>query len=184
MMGIHDVFLPDATNSNNPILERRLIKDAGRYCTQKRYSASTLMARQRQCGLSQLRGRSSSPSSRAGYGWVRGAQPVYHSKNLNWSWQNSGMHSRVYQQEWVCYHHVIGSSNSTQPLCIYIQTAKYSMQLRAVVISPMQINIGTHAMSQANVWVARLYWDRGCIQLCIGGVVFGELSACTPTVFR
>ncbi len=35
MMGIHNMFPPDANDSNNPISERKLIKDEGRYSTQK-----------------------------------------------------------------------------------------------------------------------------------------------------
>jgi hypothetical protein len=35
MMGIHDVFLLDANESNNPISKRKLIKDEGRYSSQK-----------------------------------------------------------------------------------------------------------------------------------------------------
>jgi hypothetical protein len=35
MMGIHDVFPPGENDSNNPISERKLIKDEGQYSTQK-----------------------------------------------------------------------------------------------------------------------------------------------------
>jgi hypothetical protein len=129
MMGIHDVFPSDDNDSNNPISESKLIKDEGQYSTGKMLlgfdfngSAKTMWRR----------GRSSLLFLRAGYGWVRGVRQVYLSKNLNWLWQNFGTHLRVSWQEWVCYHHATGSSNSTQPLCICIKTTKYSMQLRVV----------------------------------------------------
>jgi hypothetical protein len=35
MMGIHNMFPPDDDGSNNPISERKLIKDEGRYSTRK-----------------------------------------------------------------------------------------------------------------------------------------------------
>ena len=35
MTGIHDVFSPDAIDSNDPISEKKLIKHEGRYSTQK-----------------------------------------------------------------------------------------------------------------------------------------------------
>jgi hypothetical protein len=38
MMEIHNMFPLDANNSNNPISERKLIKDEGRYSTQKMLS--------------------------------------------------------------------------------------------------------------------------------------------------
>jgi hypothetical protein len=33
--GIHDVFLPDCDDGNDPISEKKLLKDEGRYTTQK-----------------------------------------------------------------------------------------------------------------------------------------------------
>jgi hypothetical protein len=35
MTGIHDVFPPNGDNSNDPILEKKLLKEEGRYSTQK-----------------------------------------------------------------------------------------------------------------------------------------------------
>ncbi len=35
MMGIHDVFPPDNNDSNDPISERKLINNEGRYSIQK-----------------------------------------------------------------------------------------------------------------------------------------------------
>ncbi len=35
MMGIHDVFPPDTDDGNDPILEKKLLKDEGQYSTQK-----------------------------------------------------------------------------------------------------------------------------------------------------
>jgi hypothetical protein len=35
MTGIHDIFPPDGDDSNNPILEKKLLKEKGRYSTQK-----------------------------------------------------------------------------------------------------------------------------------------------------
>jgi hypothetical protein len=50
MMEIHDVFPPNANNSNNPISKKKLIKDEGQYSAQKFYLALALTAQQRQCG--------------------------------------------------------------------------------------------------------------------------------------
>jgi hypothetical protein len=118
MMGIHDVFPLEDNDSNNPISERKLIKDEGLHSTQKMILALTSTAWQRQCGLNGQRGRSSLLFLRAGCKWVQGVWLVYLSKSPNWSWQNFGMHLHVSRQEWGCYHHATGSSNSTQPLCI------------------------------------------------------------------
>jgi hypothetical protein len=35
MMGIHDVFLPDTNDSNNPISNKKLLKNKGQYSTLK-----------------------------------------------------------------------------------------------------------------------------------------------------
>ena len=48
--GIHDVFPPDHNDGNDPILEKKLSKEEGRYATQKRSWVSTLMGMHRQCG--------------------------------------------------------------------------------------------------------------------------------------
>ncbi len=132
MLGIRDMFPPDNNNSNDPLSERKLIKDEGQYSTQKTLLSFDFDSLAKTMWLESANREKPLPFLRAGYGWVRGARQVYLSKNLNRSWQNFGTHLHVCRQEWVCYHHATGSSNSTQPWCICIKTARYSMQLRVV----------------------------------------------------
>jgi hypothetical protein len=51
MHGIHDVFPPDAIDSNNPISEKKLGKGEGMYKTRKLSSDLILMAMRKHCSL-------------------------------------------------------------------------------------------------------------------------------------
>jgi hypothetical protein len=58
MTGIHDVFPPDNDDSNDPISEKKMIKEEGQYSNRKTYWGSTLTARQKPCGARRQNGKS------------------------------------------------------------------------------------------------------------------------------
>ena len=51
MMGIHDVFPADDVDSNNPISEKKLIKQEGRFTTPKTLLGFDFDGTAKQCGL-------------------------------------------------------------------------------------------------------------------------------------
>jgi hypothetical protein len=125
MTGIHDVFPPDANNSNDPISEKKLWAQKGLYSMHKTLlgfdfngTAKTmwLEAAKQEKLLTILKG------------WIwtewRG-MAEFSLPSLSLQWQNFAMHSRAFQQVWACCHRVIGSSKHGRS--IFMKITGYSL---------------------------------------------------------
>ncbi len=141
-------------------------------------------ARQRQCGLSWLRGRNFSPSSRAGYSQALGVQQVYRLHQFE----------LVVAKLWhafTCIPAGVGLLSpcnwilKLHPAFVYLHTNRNVLN----EIKGCQSLLWESTLAPTQCRKLTCGWQDyiGIVDASsygIGGVVFGELSACTPTVFR
>jgi hypothetical protein len=128
MHGIHDVFLPDKDDSNDPISEKNYLRVKADLKPGRRCSGSTSMVRVRRCGWKRQNAKSCSPSLRDGYGQERKDWRVSRSENLNLRLQKFDMHSCASQRGEDCCHHATGYYDADQSMSIYKGTVRSKPQ--------------------------------------------------------
>ncbi len=183
MHSIHNIFPPDAVDSNDPILERKLKKGKGMYKTRKTLLGFDFEGKAKTMWLELEKHEKLLTVLK---GWI-------HTGKQGSVGIPFGKFESTIAKIWHAFMSILAGrgllafqliTEAVPGLCLF--TAEHTCPHGAgrLLDPPPRIDPRTNPMPGVGVRLARLHWNSQCIRSWGRGVIIGKLSACTPVVFQ